>query len=167
MMGAAKFGRLLDAGMVVTLVLLMGSPVTGRAAHEWLGLALAGLALAHQRLNRGWYARLTRGRYTARRAGMSLLTALLLAALGLTAASGILMSAHAVPFLAADTGLDGIRRLETFFYDTLGLASTLSELGIRPEDYPLMAQKACAGGELRGFRTLRPADVEEILRMCG
>ncbi len=72
------------------------------------------------------------------------------------------------PALDPETAaLDGIRRLETFFYDTLGLASTLSELGIRPEDYPLMAQKACAGGELRGFRTLRPADVEEILRMCG
>ena len=114
-MGAARFGRLLEAGMAVPLVLLMGSQVTGRAAHEWLGLALVFMALAHQWLNRSWYARLKKGRYTVQRAGESALTFLLAASLCLTAASGILMSSHALPFLAADTELDTIRRLHTAF----------------------------------------------------
>lgn len=106
-------GGLLDAGMIVPLVLLMGSQVTGRAAHEWLGLALVGLALAHQWLNRDWHARLTKGRWTARRAGAAILALFLAVSLALTAATGILMSGHAVPFLAASSGLDSIRRLHT------------------------------------------------------
>ena len=113
MIGPAKFGRLLDAGMAVPLVLLMGSQVTGRAAHEWLGLALGLMALAHQWLNRDWYARLPKGRWTARRAGASVLALSLAGSLILTVATGILMSGHAVPMLAASAGLDAIRRLHT------------------------------------------------------
>ena len=111
MIGPARFGRLLDLGMAVPLVLLMGSQVTGRAAHEWLGLALFGMALAHQWLNRDWYARLPKGRYTARRAGASVLALLLAASMCLTVVTGILMSGHVAPALAASAGLNAIRRL--------------------------------------------------------
>jgi hypothetical protein len=41
-----------------------------------------------------------------------------------------------------------IEMLSDFFFKTLGLKSTLSEVGIQSEDYPVMAKKAC-GGDVR------------------
>ncbi|MDO5597109.1 MAG: iron-containing alcohol dehydrogenase [Acidaminococcus sp.] len=61
-----------------------------------------------------------------------------------------------------------IRKLADFFYNDLGLPSTLTELGIRKEDFPLMAQKACEakGGEIKGFKTLHQQDIIQIYEMC-
>lgn len=62
---------------------------------------------------------------------------------------------------------EGIRLLSEFFFDTLGLPRTFTEVGIRREDYAVMARKSCgAGGVLRGFKDLTPADVEQIFEMC-
>lgn len=62
---------------------------------------------------------------------------------------------------------EGIRLLSEFFFDTLGLPRTFTEVGIKKEDYAVMARKSCgAGGVLRGFKDLTPADVEQIFKMC-
>ena len=62
---------------------------------------------------------------------------------------------------------EGIRLLAEFFFDTLGLPRTFTEVGIKREDFQMMARKACgAGGVLRGFKDLTPADVEKIFEMC-
>ena len=62
---------------------------------------------------------------------------------------------------------EGIRLLAEFFFDTLGLPRTFTEVGIKREDYAVMARKACgAEGILRGFKDLTPADVEKIFEMC-
>lgn len=62
---------------------------------------------------------------------------------------------------------EGIRLLAEFFFNTLGLPRTFTEVGIKREDYAVMARKACgAGGILRGFKDLTPADVEKIFEMC-
>jgi alcohol dehydrogenase YqhD (iron-dependent ADH family) len=53
-----------------------------------------------------------------------------------------------------------------FLFKTLGLASTLTELGIKKEDFPLMAKKACGNSILPGFKPLTQADIENILEMC-
>ncbi|MBK5202070.1 MAG: hypothetical protein JJE21_11160, partial [Spirochaetaceae bacterium] len=53
-----------------------------------------------------------------------------------------------------------------FLYKTLGLTSTLSELGIKKEDFPHMAKKACEGGVLNGFKPLTQTDIENIFEMC-
>ncbi len=52
------------------------------------------------------------------------------------------------------------------FFHTLGLQSTLTELGIDDSNFSVMAQKACGGGTLQGFKTLTPKDVKAIFRMC-
>ena len=44
--------------------------------------------------------------------------------------------------------------------------STLTELGIDDANFSVMAQKACAGGTLQGFKPFTPKDVEAICRMC-
>jgi alcohol dehydrogenase YqhD (iron-dependent ADH family) len=60
-----------------------------------------------------------------------------------------------------------IKALETFFFETLGLKSHLSDLGIDDKNFVLMAKKACGpNGVLHGFTDLTPADVEKIYRMC-
>ena len=57
-----------------------------------------------------------------------------------------------------DGAKEAIKALEKFFFETLGLKSRLSELGID--------EKACRFDVLHGFTDLTPDDVEEIYRMC-
>jgi len=60
-----------------------------------------------------------------------------------------------------------IQALETFFFETLGLKSRLSDLGIDDKNFAVMARKACGTeGILHGFTDLTPADVEQIFRKC-
>lgn len=61
---------------------------------------------------------------------------------------------------------EGIRRLYDFFFKTLGLQSTLTELGIGEEHFAEMAYKACGGKVLKGFKTLTQEDVVKIYEMC-
>jgi alcohol dehydrogenase YqhD (iron-dependent ADH family) len=60
----------------------------------------------------------------------------------------------------------GIQRLYDFFFKTLGLQSTLTELGIGEEHFAEMAYKACGGKVLKGFKTLTQEDVVKIYEMC-
>ena len=59
-----------------------------------------------------------------------------------------------------------IDALSEFFFNTLGLKSTLTAIGIDDSKFSVMAKKACAGGILHGFKPLTPKDVEAIYRMC-
>lgn len=61
---------------------------------------------------------------------------------------------------------EGIARLSAFLFDTLGLKSTFTALGIDDTHFAEMAKKACGDGVLRGYRPLCPADVEAIFRAC-
>jgi len=59
-----------------------------------------------------------------------------------------------------------IEYLSKFLFDTLGLQSTLTEIGIDDKYFKIMAKKACRDGVLEGFKHLTPEDVENIFRMC-
>lgn len=59
-----------------------------------------------------------------------------------------------------------IQMLSDFLFSTLGLDDTFTKVGIREEDFARMAQKACRGGVIRGFKPLTPSDVEKIFEMC-
>lgn len=61
---------------------------------------------------------------------------------------------------------ESIRRTEEFLFDTLGLERTFGAVGIKREDYAMMAQKACRYGDIQGFKTLTPEDVVRIFEMC-
>lgn len=61
---------------------------------------------------------------------------------------------------------ESIRRTEEFLFDTLGLERTFGAVGIKCEDYAMMAQKACRYGDIKGFKTLTPEDVVRIFEMC-
>lgn len=74
---------------------------------------------------------------------------------GLPAASDALTGAKAA-----------IDALSDFCFKTLGLKSTLSDLGIDDKYFKAMAEHACAGGTISGPKELTPADVENIYKMC-
>jgi len=57
----------LDLLMTGLLLALMAYQVTGQALHEWAGVSMFLLFLAHNILNAGWYRGLPRGKYTALR----------------------------------------------------------------------------------------------------
>jgi hypothetical protein len=59
-----------------------------------------------------------------------------------------------------------IELLSDFLFNTLGLQSTFTEIGIKKEDFAVMAKKACADDVLPGFKPLRQADIEKIFEMC-
>ncbi|WP_430350308.1 hypothetical protein [Thermoanaerobacterium thermosaccharolyticum] len=59
-----------------------------------------------------------------------------------------------------------IECLSDFYFKTLDLQSTLTEIGIDDTNFKVMAKKACGGDVLQGFKPLTPEDVEKIFRMC-
>ncbi|MDK9712032.1 iron-containing alcohol dehydrogenase [Acidaminobacter sp.] len=61
----------------------------------------------------------------------------------------------------------GIERLKAFFFETLGLQSTLTEIGIDDTHFGLMAEKAAELGATKyAFQPLAAEDIEKIYRMC-
>lgn len=91
--------RAVDGVLTVLLLFLMAFQVTGDAVHEWLGIAMTAVLVLHHILNRKWYKSVFKGKYTAYRAAMTAVNTLILAAIVLTALSGMAMSGHAVPFM--------------------------------------------------------------------
>ena len=61
---------------------------------------------------------------------------------------------------------ESIRLTSEFLFDKLGLQRTFTEVGIKPEDFELMAKKACRYGDIMGFNTLTVVDVINIFKMC-
>lgn len=103
--------RIVDAALTALLLCLMAYQVTGEALHEWLGIAMTALVIAHQILNRKWYAALFKGKYHAYRIAATTLNLALLAAFALTAFCGMSMSGHAVPFLYGMTKVSFARQM--------------------------------------------------------
>ena len=60
----------------------------------------------------------------------------------------------------------GIEMLADFFFNTLGLDSSLQSIGIDESKFSLMANKACKGNTIKGFKDLNQEDIEKIYRMC-
>ena len=80
---------------------------------------------------------------------------------------------YGVGVFGIDSSLDkmeiakrSIELTEEFLFEKLGLQRTFTEVGIKREDFAMMAQKACRYGDIKGFKTLTPQDVEAIYEMC-
>lgn len=86
--------RSVDAAMYILFLLLMGQCVLRGAVHEWLGISIGILFLAHNALNYKWYRSLLKGKYNAMRTAQLVVNALLLLAMLICMVSGILVSQH-------------------------------------------------------------------------
>lgn len=53
-----------------------------------------------------------------------------------------------------------------FLFNKLNLDDTFTKVGIKAEDFDVMAGKACRKGAIRGFKTLYADDVKKIYEMC-
>lgn len=78
--------------MFALFLLLMEQHLLPEALHEWLGLSLFVLVLAHNALNYRWYAVLARGRYNALRAVRTAVDFLLWLAMIVCAVSSLMIS---------------------------------------------------------------------------
>ncbi len=61
---------------------------------------------------------------------------------------------------------EAIAKLEDFFFNDLKLEDTLTKLKIDETYFNQMAQKACKNSSIKGFKELKPTDVENIYKMC-
>lgn len=88
-----------DCAMTLLLLGQMGYHMMDNRLHEWTGIALFLLFLAHHALNAGWYRGLRKGRYTPQRAVVTALDGLLLLTMLTVMVSAVLVSRHAFDFL--------------------------------------------------------------------
>ena len=95
-----------DAAMSAAMLLLMGYGLVGEAAHEWLGMGMFALFVAHHILNRRWLKAVPRGRYTPLRAVQTVLAGLIFLCMLGSMGSGIALSRHVFAFLPAHGGYE-------------------------------------------------------------
>lgn len=107
----AKIKWTLDILMTVALFFLMGYQFWGEAIHEWIGVGMLMLSIAHQTCNLNWYKNLFRGRYTPTRILQCVVNVLTLATMLALMYSGITMSRHVFAFLPMRGGMAFARRL--------------------------------------------------------
>jgi hypothetical protein len=92
----------LDVTLLVSICALQAVPFTGLVLHEWLGLSIVGMILAHLLLSWSWIASQTRGFFDVQSARARInyvLNLSLFAAVTATIFSGLLISQQAVPIL--------------------------------------------------------------------
>ena len=100
-----------DAALALVSLAVMATSQVAAAPHEFLGLSLLALMVAHVVLNRRWFAALGKGRWTAVRVLQTIAVAgTVLCALG-QAASALIISEHALAFLPVVPGAWWARRV--------------------------------------------------------
>lgn len=87
-----KWKIVIDILMVPVLLFLMAYALVGDKTHEVLGMAMFVLFTCHQILNRTWYSRLMKGRYSLLRAFMTIVNLLIFILMALQMFSGIFLS---------------------------------------------------------------------------
>ena len=100
-----------DIAMAVVFVAVMATALVQEAPHEYLGIALFALIVAHVVLNRRWLKAMFRGRYSALRAmQLVAIIGLLVCMLG-QVVSSLVLSKYTFGFLPAIEGASWARRV--------------------------------------------------------
>ena len=87
-----------DAAMTVALLLLMAYGLVGEAAHEWLGMGMFVLFLAHHALNRKWLLAIGKGKYTPIRMVQTTLVGIIFLSMFGSMISGVVLSRYVFVF---------------------------------------------------------------------
>lgn len=95
-----------DAAMSVSILLLMAYGLVGEAAHEWIGMGMFALFVAHHILNRRWIKAVPQGRYTPLRIVQTALAGLIFLCMIGSMVSGIVLSRHVFAFLPKHGGYE-------------------------------------------------------------
>ena len=67
------------------------------------------------------------------------------------------------PMELANKAIDA---LSNFFFNTLKLDDSFTKLNIDNKYFDLMAERACKGGVIQGFKSLNKQDIMQIYKMC-
>lgn len=96
--------RVVDLGLAAAFSLVMATALVEDFAHEWLGVAVFALVVAHQVLNRSWWRALMRGRWSPRRALSTVVDLGLVVVVVAMLASSLVISVHAFSWLPVIPG---------------------------------------------------------------
>lgn len=100
----------IDVVLTALLPLLMAYTLVGEAAHEWLGLAMLLLFVAHHVLNIRWVTGLFKGRYSTWRILNTGINLLLAVDFVFLAVSSVMLSNHVFAFLPISGGMAFARK---------------------------------------------------------
>ena len=87
-----------DAAMTVALLLLMAYGLVGEAAHEWIGMGMFALFVAHHILNRKWLLAVGKGKYTPIRMVQTTLVGIIFLSMFGSMISGVVLSRYVFAF---------------------------------------------------------------------
>jgi hypothetical protein len=90
---------IIDFAMTVLLLCAYAYRITGDVAHEWIGISVFALFIAHNAINWRWYQSIFKGAYTLRRAAMTAVNITLALTMTALIATGLLQSRTALAFL--------------------------------------------------------------------
>lgn len=94
-----KIKMMIDMLMTIALLLLMSYGLLGEEWHEWIGMGIFLLFVAHHVLNRKWIGNIRKGSYTPFRFVQTLLVAAILVTMLGSMVSGILLSRYVFTFV--------------------------------------------------------------------
>ncbi len=158
-MKGKQIGKILvDIGMTIVLLLLMAYELIGQAVHEWLGVGIFVLAVAHHVLNGRWSRSLLKGRYTALRVWQTALAGLVLLSMLGSMVSGVILSRQVFAFLPISGGLC---QEPPYDFRLLGLRADVPSPGVPLEHDDGDGQEDDEGafpGAQMGFAGSGPAD---------
>lgn len=138
----------IDAGMTLALLLLMAYSLVGEAAHEWIGMGMFLLFVAHHILNRRWLGAVPNGRYTPIRALQTVLVGLIFLCMIGSMVSGIVLSRHVFAFLPKHGGYELAGKLH-LLCSYWGFALMSLHLGLHWNGILSLARKHCPLSKLR------------------
>ena len=90
---------IIDICMTICLLFLMPYSLLGETAHEWIGVAMGVLFIAHHVLNRKWVLAVSKGRCTPYRVVQTILAVVAFVLMLGSMVSGILLSSHVFKFI--------------------------------------------------------------------
>lgn len=94
----------IDISMTFLLMLLMAFELIGRTAHEWIGMGMFALFVAHHILNGSWTKNLFRGKYPPVRVLQTVLAVLVFLTMLGSVVSAVLISREVFAFLPISGG---------------------------------------------------------------
>lgn len=100
-----------DILMTASLLFLMGYHLWGEVLHEWVGLGMFVLFIAHHILNGKWHKTLFKGKYNTMRIAMLVIDVLVLVSMLAQMYSSIVVSRYVFAFLPIEGGMSLARRL--------------------------------------------------------
>jgi uncharacterized membrane protein len=96
---------IIEFAMTTLLLCAYAYRITGDAAHEWIGICVFALFIAHNVINRKWYKSIFKGKYTPRRAVMTACNIALVFTFAVLLITGLSQSRTVLAFLHLPGGM--------------------------------------------------------------